>query len=164
MQILDQQQIRRKVCRLALQVLENNLEASQLYIGGINKNGQRFAHMLIDEIKKHSTLEIINFQILLSPASPLSQGVSYTIDANLFEGKNVLIVDDVANTGRTLFYACKPLMNIVPNRIEVAVLVDRKHKSFPVYADYVGLSLATTLMDDIRVRLEDGEEATAFLL
>lgn len=164
MQILDQRQIERKVRRLALQILENNLDAKQLYIGGINRNGQRFAQMIIAEIHKQSSLQIENFHISLSPAAPLSKGVVYDIEAGRLEGQNVLIIDDVANTGRTLFYACKPLMNVVPNKIEVAVLVDRKHKSFPVFADYVGLSLATTLMNDIRVRFEEGEEYVAYLL
>ena len=164
MQILDQRQIERKVRRLALQILENNLDAKQLYVGGINKNGQRFAQMIIDEIRNQSKLEIEHFHISLSPAAPLSKGVTYDIDAERLNGQNVLIVDDVANTGRTLFYACKPLMEVVPHCIEVAVLVDRKHKSFPVFADYVGLSLATTLMNDIRVRFEDGEEHGAYLL
>ena len=60
-------------------------------------------------------------------------------------------MDDVANTGRTLFYAIKPLLDILPARVEIAVLVDRKHKSFPMQVDYVGLSLATTMNNNIQV-------------
>jgi len=63
-------------------------------------------------------------------------------------------VDDVSNTGRTLFYAVKPLLGVLPRRVEVAVLVDRKHKLFPIQPDYVGLSLYTTLKDNIEVTLE----------
>ncbi|MBL7781855.1 MAG: phosphoribosyltransferase, partial [Saprospiraceae bacterium] len=71
--------------------------------------------------------------------------------------KSIILVDDVANTGRTIFYAVQPLLAVVPRKVEVAVLVDRKHKSFPIKADYVGLSLATTLLENIDVRIREVE-------
>ncbi|MBX2817947.1 MAG: phosphoribosyltransferase, partial [Saprospiraceae bacterium] len=77
--------------------------------------------------------------------------------------KSIVVVDDVANTGRTIFFAIKPLLNVLPKKIEVAVLVDRKHKSFPIKVDYVGLSLATTLREDIDVQIRDVEEMAVFL-
>ncbi|HRD06713.1 MAG TPA: phosphoribosyltransferase family protein, partial [Saprospiraceae bacterium] len=72
-------------------------------------------------------------------------------------------VDDVANTGRTIFYACKPLMDLLPSKIEVAVLVDRKHKQFPINVDYVGLSLATTLKENISVKILGVDEMEVHL-
>lgn len=164
MEILNHQQIKRKVRRLALQILENNLDARELYVGGINTNGQRFANMLTEELRKNPVCTINNFQISLSPASPLSKEVTYDMDVEQLRGKHIIIVDDVANTGRTLFYACKPLMKVVPGQLEMAVLVDRKHKSFPVYVEYVGLSLATTLGDDISVNLENKDQLKAQLV
>jgi pyrimidine operon attenuation protein/uracil phosphoribosyltransferase len=71
------------------------------------------------------------------------------------QGKAIIVVDDVANTGRTLFYAIKPLLDILPKKIETAVLVDRKHKAFPIAITYYGLSLATTLQEHIDVKLEE---------
>jgi pyrimidine operon attenuation protein/uracil phosphoribosyltransferase len=68
-------------------------------------------------------------------------------------------VDDVASSGRTLLYACKPILETLPKKLEIAVLVDRTHKSFPVQADYVGLSLATTLKENILVEIGEGEMA-----
>jgi pyrimidine operon attenuation protein/uracil phosphoribosyltransferase len=61
----------------------------------------------------------------------------------------------VANTGRTLFYAFKVFMDILIKKVEVAVLVDRKHKLFPIKVDYVGLSLATTMQENIKAHLKD---------
>jgi pyrimidine operon attenuation protein/uracil phosphoribosyltransferase len=69
----------------------------------------------------------------------------------------------VANTGRTIFYAVQPLLKVLPAKVEVAVLVDRKHKSFPIKADYVGLSLYTTLKDHILVEIRDVETMAVFL-
>ena len=78
-------------------------------------------------------------------------------------GKVVIIVDDVANTGRTIYYAIKPLLDTLPKKVEVAVLVDRKHKSFPIQSDYVGLSLATTLKENIDVQIREVQEWAVFL-
>jgi pyrimidine operon attenuation protein/uracil phosphoribosyltransferase len=69
----------------------------------------------------------------------------------------------VANTGRTIFYAAKPLMSHLPKQIEVAVLVDRKHKTFPIKVDYVGLSLATTLKENIIVDISDAKNMSVHL-
>ena len=77
--------------------------------------------------------------------------------------KVIIVVDDVANTGRTIFYAIKPLLNVLPRKVEVAVLVDRKHKSFPVHVDYVGMSLNTTLQENIDVHIDSPEEWAVFL-
>ncbi len=161
MQILDEAQIIRKTKRLALQIAEHNLDAKRLFVGGINTNGQRFAQMLIKELESLNHFEVITFQINLSPANPLESPTSYGLEVDRLSGERILIVDDVANTGRTLFYACKPLMHVLPRLVEVAVLVDRKHKFFPIKVDYVGLSLSTTIQDNIRVKLE--EEKAAFL-
>jgi len=87
-------------------------------------------------------------------ANPISEEITLDIDISELKNKCLILVDDVANTGRTLFYACKPLMEIVPKKLEVAVLVDRKHKSFPIEVDYVGLSLATTAQENIDVNLK----------
>jgi len=86
-----------------------------------------------------------------------------SIDVREITGNPVVIVDDVANTGRTLFYACRPFMDVLPSSIETAALVDRQHKSYPIHVDYVGLSLATTLHDNIEVNFLPGQSAEAFL-
>src|SRR6202000_1577002 len=61
-----------------------------------------------------------------------------------FDDAVIIIVDDVANSGRTLLYALKPFLEFHPRKIESLVLVERSHKAFPVQPDYTGLSLSTT--------------------
>lgn len=73
------------------------------------------------------------------------------------------MVDDVANTGKTMYYALKPVMEFSPRKVQVAVLVDRQHKLFPVSSDFVGLSLNTTMQEHIRVELVKGK-AEAYLV
>ena len=160
MQILDQKQIRQKIKRLAIQILERNYSEKEIVFAAINYNGLRFAKQIEKEIGKVSKTKIIVTQVRLDPANPLSKDIEIGLSAEELNGKVIIIVDDVANTGRTIFYAFKPLLNILPKKIEVAVLVDRMHKSFPVLVDYVGLSLATTMKENIDVRiLKEGEQA-----
>lgn len=158
MQILTKTQIQQKIDRLAFEILENNFEEKELILAGINFNGTTFAGLLRDALLKITKIPIQLIQIRLNPAKPLQDPVIIDVSVGQLTGKAIIIVDDVANTGRTIFYAVKPLMEIVPRKIEVAVLVDRKHKSFPIAVDYVGISLATTIQEDIDVRIRDTKE------
>lgn len=155
MQLLDHRQITQKIRRLAIEVMERNTEENELIIAGINNNGMTFARLLHAEVDRLATSPIHLTHIRLNPADPLREEIRLEPEVSFYQDKAVLIVDDVANTGRTLFYATKPLLNVLPRKIEVAVLVDRKHKSFPIRVDYVGMELATTLRENIRVSFGD---------
>ena len=155
MRILSDQKIRQKIKRLAIEILERNTEETEMIVAGINNNGLLFASLIVDELKGICDSPIHLTRIQLNPAAPIDSEVVIDMDVDKIKGKAILIVDDVANTGRTLFYACKPLLTIIPKKIEVAVLVDRTHKSFPIKVDYVGLSLATTLKENIDVQLKE---------
>ncbi len=163
MKILNEKQILQKIKRLAIEILENNYDEPELYIAGVNNNGAKVADMLIEEIKKISAIKIILSHIRLNPANPLGSDITLKTPVEELKDKVVIVVDDVANTGRTLFYACKPLFDTLPKKLETVVLVDRTHKSFPIKVDYVGLSLATTLMEDIDVQIREVAEMAVFL-
>ncbi len=163
MQILNSTQIQQKIKRLAFQILEVNHDETKIFILGINNNGYSFAQRIKRELNKISELEIILSRVRLNPASPITDPIELDIDTDLLKNKCILLVDDVANTGRTLFYSFQPLLKALPKKIEVAVLVDRKHKSFPVKVDYVGLSLATTVQEHIDVNLNNLNEMSVVL-
>lgn len=163
MKILDQIQIKQKIKRLAIEILENNFEEKTIVLAGINNNGTGFAKLLEKELKKITEITIQIATIRITPAAPLSTPVELNVPVESLKGKTIIVVDDVANTGRTIFYACKPILNIIPKKLEVAVLVDRKHKTFPIYPKYVGVSLATTLKEDIDLRILNTEEWGVYL-
>ncbi|MBX2926787.1 MAG: phosphoribosyltransferase [Saprospiraceae bacterium] len=163
MKILNQHQIEQKIRRLAIEILENNYEETELILAGINNNGYAFAALLLEDLQKISPIRFTLTRIRLNPAHPTEFPVQTEMPVEAMAGKVVIIVDDVANTGRTIFYACKPLLDALPKRLEVAVLVDRKHKNFPIRADYVGIALNTTLKNDIDVQIREVEEWGAFL-
>jgi len=129
MKILNGHKITQKINRLAIEILENNYNESGIILAGINKNGTRFADLIEKAISKKSKIKITRATIHLKPADPLSTPITISLSPAQIQDKVVIIVDDVANTGRTIFYACEPLMRVIPKKLEVAVLVDRKHKS-----------------------------------
>lgn len=153
MQLLDTKKITQKINRIAIEILENNYREKEIILAGINNNGVRFANLLADVLTQKTTAQIIRTTIRLNPANPLETPVTIDMPLKSLKNKAIIIVDDVANTGRTIFYAFQPLMEVMPKKVEVAVLVDRKHKSFPIQVDYMGLSLATTLNEHIEVDL-----------
>ena len=161
--LLDKTQIKQKIKRLAIEILEHNFGEKEIILAGINNNGMGFAKLIHRHLAELSDTKFTLSRIKLSPANPLSSEVTIDLTEKELKNKVIIIVDDVANTGRTIFYAFKPLLNTLPKRVEVAVLVDRQHKSFPVKVDYMGLSLATTLHENIDVQILDVEEEAVYL-
>ena len=154
MKILDNLQVNQKIKRMAIEIIEKNYAEKEIYLAGINNNGLRFAEGLHSVIKDLSDITFHIIPIKLNPADPISEDISIGEELKKLHDKVVILVDDVANSGRTIFYAFKPLLTIVPKKVQVAVLIDRKHKSFPIHVDYVGLSLATTAKENIDVSLK----------
>ena len=146
-----------------MEILERNTEESELYIIGINTRGMQLAKRLLEDLRTISSAPFHLRQLTINPADPLVPGPVLDGDAEDLSGKAVLIVDDVANTGRTLFYALRPLQSVLPKKIEVAVLVDRRHKTWPVYVTYSGMDLSTTIGDNVLVTLGSDEPNRATL-
>ncbi len=165
MQILEDQKIRQKIKRIAIEIIEHNFEEPEVILAGLNNNGLGFAQLLLAELLPLAPegMELTLTRIRLNPANPIDYDPYIEMPAESLRGKAIIIVDDVANTGRTIFYAVQPLLKVLPKKVEVAVFIDRKHKSFPVKADYVGLSLATTLLENIEVKIRDVEEMAVHL-
>jgi len=165
MKILDDRRIRQKIKRLAIEILEHHFGEPELILAGMNNNGVGFAQLLLAELLPLTPpdMTVTLTRIRLNPANPLEYAPYIEMPPESLRGKSIIIVDDVANTGRTIFYAVQPLLAVIPKQVEVAVLVDRKHKSFPIKADYVGLSLYTTLKDDIEVQIRDVPEMAVYL-
>ncbi len=163
MKILNEVQIKQKITRLAYQIAEQHTSEPELVLAGINNNGLHFARLIYDHLSKIFPGKIILANLRLNPAAPLSSPITIDLTAQDLTGKSIIVTDDVANTGRTIFYALKPLLEVMPKKVEVAVLVDRTHKHFPVLVNYVGLSLATTLMEDIDVSIRNVNEMAVFL-
>lgn len=157
--LLDHRQIGAKITRLAMEVLEHNVDESELYIIGVNHRGMELARRLTHELDSLSASPFHLWNLKIDPADPLGSGASLDHNVQELSGKPVLLVDDVANTGRTLFYALSALHGVLPKKIEVGVLVDRRHKNWPIYVTYSGMVLSTTLGDNVRVLFGEQDRA-----
>jgi pyrimidine operon attenuation protein / uracil phosphoribosyltransferase len=154
--ILNKQAIDQKMKRMALEVAEQNLDEKELIIAGINGNGEIVAKNLTKQLSNIYSFKTQTITIHINKKEPLQVSVNEPID---FSNKSIIIVDDVANTGRIIMYALKPFLNFHPKKIQTLVLVERSHKLFPIQNDYTGLSVSTTLQEHIAVETE-GEEIT----
>jgi pyrimidine operon attenuation protein / uracil phosphoribosyltransferase len=159
--ILDKNLAARKLERMALEIAERNTDAAHIVLAGIRESGSIMAAKLLPMLKKNfgGTIDLV--AVLLDKKNPATVSIDPITD---FNNKVVIIVDDVANSGKTMTYAIKPFLEFMPQKIQTLVLVERTHKAFPISADYVGLSVATTLQEHIFVETEGQEIVGAYLL
>lgn len=159
-QILNKEDIQLKITRIAYQILEDNDTESELFLLGIKETGFLIAQKIKTEIEKISTTTVAQIiQVNINKSNPLERSIEYSVPVSILKNKTVILTDDVGNTGKTLFYALQPLLTESPKKIQVALLIDRRHKLFPIHADFVGLSLATTMQEHIEVVLTEEEES-----
>lgn len=159
--ILQQESIQKKLERIAYEIYEQNSEEQELILVGIWDRGLIIAHRIAAMLKKITPFQIKVIELRIDKQHPGEVVLSETPD---FNGKVIVLIDDVANSGRTMLYALKPFLEFLPKKIETAVLVDRQHKSFPLSVDFVGYSLATTLQDMVMVDVEGDEILSAYLV
>lgn len=158
--ILNRDTIKRKMRRMAMEIAEKNIGEKQLIIAGIAGNGVLVAQNLITILQEITDLQIEFIEIKLNKKDPLQSKLEWSAS---FAGKSIIIIDDIANTGKTIMYALKLFLNDYPKKIQTLVLVERSHKAFPVQNDYVGLTVSTTLQEHISVETEGGELMRACL-
>lgn len=158
--ILDAKAVQRKLRRMAFQIAENNEGESSIIVAGIAGNGAVVAQNLVQQLHQIMQVPVALLTIHLNKKSPREVSVHPHTD---FNDSNIVVVDDVANTGRTMLYALKPFLEYYPRRIQTLVLVERSHKLFSIQPDYVGLSITTTLQEHITVEAEGGAITGAWL-
>ena len=155
-QILNQNQINRIVKRIAYQIHEKNNEESHIYLIGIYKNGYTLADLISKELKKISKSNIKLCSLKINKKNPLK---NIELDYKLMEMKNksIILIDDVLNSGRTLLYGVKFILGIPLSNFNTVVLVDRNHKKFPIKIDFKGISLSTSIEENVNVVFENNK-------
>jgi pyrimidine operon attenuation protein/uracil phosphoribosyltransferase len=171
-QIIDSDGFERTITRLAHEILEKNRGAGNIVIVGIRTRGEFIARRIarIIETVEKTTLAIGSLDITLyrddlhdKLEQPELKGTDILFDLN---GKDVILIDDVLFSGRTIRAALGALMDIGrPRTIQLAVLVDRGHRQVPIRADYVGKNIPTAAPESIRVHVKevDGEDAVLLM-
>lgn len=162
--ILDTVQIRQKLNRLAFQVYENNFDEKEILVVGIEGNGYKFAVQLGAKLAEISGIRINMGKIALDKEKPWEGEPKVDFTEKQFTNKTVVLVDDVLNSGKTLMYAVRLFLDKPVKKINTVILVDRSHTRFPVKADYVGLTLSTTLQERIETDFSKGKKEAVYLI
>ena len=149
-QILTEEVALKKLKRIALEVAERNFNEKELLLIGIKENGIVIAQIISKLMKDVFTGSISVVALSMNKKKPTTITIEKDIDV---DGKTILLIDDVANSGRTMLYALKPLLEKHPKKIQTLALVERTHKNFPVDLDYIGLSISTTLNEHITIEV-----------
>lgn len=170
-EILNQQDIRRIVTRLAHEIIEKNRGSENLVVIGIRTRGAFLASRISEKIREIEQQEIPtgfldvtlyrdDFRTRLKQPSVEVTNIPFEIDE-----KNIVLIDDVLYTGRTVRAALDALMDFGrPARIYLAVLVDRGHRELPIRPDFVGKNIPTSIGEEVKVQLSEFDEDDRVLL
>lgn len=170
--ILDAQQIRRIVRRMAGQIVERNRGIDELLLVGIRTRGVPLAEALAAEIESMEnrpvavgTLDITLYRDDLSTIAPqpVVKGTHFPVP---IEDRIIVLCDDVLYTGRTVRAALDAIVDFGrPRSVELAVLIDRGHRELPIHADFVGKVVPTSAEEVIKVSFAatDGAEMVQIL-
>ncbi|KAA3620683.1 MAG: phosphoribosyltransferase [Flavobacterium sp.] len=151
--ILDKTQIDHKLKRMAYQVYEANIDAKEVVIAGIESNGFLLAKKLKRLVERVSPLSVILCKVTIDKQKPTNP-VKTSLKAEEYTNKSLILVDDVLHSGTTLIYGVKHFLEVPLKQFKTAVLVDRNHKKYPIKADFKGISLSTSLNENVAVIFE----------
>ncbi len=151
--VLDHVHVQRKLQRIAHQLHEENHAEKGIVLVGIAPRGMALAQRLASLLGPIADLEVELVELKLDKDRPLEAAVKLSVPLDGLRGRTVVLVDDVLMSGRTLMHAAAHLVSVPLKRLLTVVLVDRRHRSYPIRADIVGLTLSTTTQEHISVEL-----------
>lgn len=158
-EILNKTEIEDKVNRLAYQIIEDHIDHGSIILAGISQNGTILAQLIAKVITQASSISSQIATVIVDKTALCVENISLNINDEQINGAAVIICDDVLYTGKTLMYVCQAILNKNAQSIHCLVMVKRNFLKFPIYARYVGLSLATTLQEHVEVYLDEQPRA-----
>lgn len=157
--VLSHEQIQQKIQRIAHEIYENNFDAEKIYVIGIADQGFVLAERLSVLLKEISGKKVELGKLKMNKDNPLSESINTSIHPEELKDQTVILVDDVLNSGKTLIYATQFLLQAPLRKMSTVCLVDRRHRRFPIRADFAGLTLSTTLQEHIEVEFKPGNDS-----
>ncbi len=160
--IMDEKAMQRATTRIAHEIIERNKGVEEIVLVGIKTRGIPFAKKIAERIKaienvdmQIGILDITLYRDDLTQANenPILNSTDIPFDIT---NKTVVLVDDVLYTGRTVRAAMDAIIDIGrPKAIQLAVLIDRGHREFPIRADFVGKNVPTSKEEIVRVQFDE---------
>jgi len=166
-QLMDSLAVGRAITRLSFEIMEKANDANSVILVGIKTRGIPMAKALAKKIKEHGGPDVPVLELDISfyrddltklTEMPVAKEPHFDTDIN---GKEIVLVDDVLYTGRTIRAAIEAIFSVGrPSKIGLAVLVDRGHRELPIKPDYVGKNVPTSRKEYIKVSVAeiDGED------
>jgi len=154
-EIVDDVTMKRAITRITYEIIERNKNLDNIVLAGIKTRGVYIARRIQDRLKQ---LENLDIPIGELDTKPFRDDIKVEEDTTIMPiditGKDVILVDDVLYTGRTIRAAIDNLVSLGrPARVSLAVLVDRGHRELPIRADYVGKNIPTSATEEIIVEV-----------
>ncbi|MBI1305460.1 MAG: phosphoribosyltransferase [Bacteroidetes bacterium] len=161
--ILGHEDIQLKLERMVWQILEHKHGHTNngVVLFGIERKGMIVARQLAEVLRKIRSFPVTIGSITLDKDNPNGEVVVEGIENA--KDSHILLVDDVLNSGKTLMYAAIPLLKEGPASMHTVVLANRDHTTFPIKADIVGISLATTLQEHITFDMDADGRMSVYL-
>jgi pyrimidine operon attenuation protein / uracil phosphoribosyltransferase len=166
--LVDQTSLQRIITRISHEILERNKGSKTLVLMGMRTRGEFLANRIHAKIKEIEGIELplgvldvtlYRDDFRMRMKQPEVSVSNITFDVN---EKDIILIDDVLYTGRTVRSALNALMDLGrPHTIQFCVLVDRGHRELPIRADYVGKNIPTSIDEEVKVKMDevDGEDA-----
>lgn len=154
-QILSQTKVDQIIKRIAYQIYENNMDEKVILVG-VDAGGRKLADQINQTLAQIAGSPSECLTISLDKENPLSKDIALDGNTSGLKDASVVLCDDVLNSGKTLAYSLTKLLNLQVKKVETAVLVLRTHGRFPIYANYKGYELSTTIKEHVEVRSGDG--------
>ncbi|PVW12640.1 phosphoribosyltransferase family protein [Marixanthomonas spongiae] len=155
--ILNKKQIEHKIKRIAYQIYETNVTEHEVVIAGIKNNGFTLAKKLKAAVEEISPIQATLCEVSINKKKP-TDPIETSIPEQEYTNKSLVLVDDVLHSGTTLIYGVKHFLEVPLKQFKTAVLVDRNHKKYPIKADFKGISLSTSLNENVAVIFEKGND------
>lgn len=161
-EIVDDVTMKRAITRITYEIIERNKNLDNLVLAGIKTRGVYIAKRIQERLKQLEGLDIpvgaLDTKSFRDDVKVEEDTTDMPVDIN---GRDIILVDDVLYTGRTIRAAIDNLVSLGrPGRVSLAVLVDRGHRELPIRADYVGKNIPTSSVEEIVVEVaeHDGQD------
>ena len=165
--IVDENQFLRTISRISHEIIEKHQTLDNLVIVGIKRRGAEIAELIRQKIMALTQVDVPSFDLDITfyrddlslieeEMSPIYKGASMQMN---IQNKEIILVDDVLFTGRTIRAALDALTDFGrASRIELVIFVDRGHRELPIRADYVGKNVPTRRNENIQVRTKQFDQ------
>ena len=151
--VLDSHDIINKIRRISFEIIEKNIDEKEIYLIGVLPNGKYLSKIINSNIKENSGIKVNLHFIDIDKKNLSIKEISFESATDKIKNKVIVLVDDVMNSASTLMYSINEILKYQPKEIQVAVLIERYYKSFPITPNFRGLELSTSKSEHVQVDL-----------